>query len=1088
MNTYFKLIPLLQRDLNHSLIALLAFVSLLPTEASATTFYVDPVRGNDSNNGLSTSAPFLTINRALDGSASSAMPGDTVYLRGGIYRGADVSDNTPVANVTVKANGTDEQPITVAAYAGERPILKGSQIANGWTLVTGTEFTSNNFPTAGIGHIYKIEHWWCDANKKLRLNPAGFSYQCNPQQVFASNSETNDGVALTQISWPTSTNTTVESERFPKSGTAVPVGFYFGIEGSLSNMVAGSFYYVEVKNTGTNADVSTVYVWLPNGGDPNTNVMEISVSTFLINPFADANSHGGDYINWKNLAFRHSNKIAWGKGAGSINIGQGSILDNCDIQWLDEQAVAVGTDGLMQGCRISNIGRLGFTLGEGAVADSCYISGCNYRNFNMFWDCGGIKNTHGANGVTIENCEFTGNFGPSIWFDFVDDTNGPPNFVQHNYLHNNIPFNRLEWVNDAHTNTQIVRTMIQVVLEASRNVIVYNNLIVSNVTGSISLQGAQNCRIYNNIIMNMDSDWMGDGQHPWFNFGVLDSWGRPCQDNQIYNNIFLNNSNCFVVSVRLNSGLNAQDFNVCDYNLYYNSNPSNTLGFYYTSLLSLSAWQAFSGYDLHSIIRDPQLAGRPINMEFARSDFNSIIDGATRSYDATMQLGLDTRLGTTEDGITTINTSLTGLQTQVDSRLNLAGGTLSGTLQLPSGSASAPSLTFNGNPNTGIYNSQANEIGFATAGSAKWFINSAGTLWAEGGNGLWTSGTIMAGSGAAHVPSHTFSSDQTMGMYRADTNDLRFSVGREDQFKITTNTVEILHSARVVEAITNDNLTPRRALVAGANKDLQSSPVTTTELGYLSGVTSGIQAQLDSKLSSSAQSPSGSAQFAAGSVGAPSITFSGDTNTGIYHPQTGAIGLLGNLSVAGSQSVSGNALFSADVSMGGKLNVGNLGVQSSLNASNLTANRALVSDTGKNITNSSVTLAELDNVSGVTNNIQTQLNGKATETVVTAQTTNSTTTTLTTFPAAAGETVQVNASVLGTKSDGTQASAYVLSALFLKNGSIRQVGSTKAISIQEDVSSWNATLDTDGANIRVRVAGAAGTTIKWKVKYQIARQ
>lgn len=47
--------------------------------------------------------------------------------------------------------------------------------------------------------------------------------------------------------------------------------------------------------------------------------------------------------------------------------------------------------------------------------------------------------------------------------------------------------------------------------------------------------------------------------------------------------------------------------------------------------------------------------------------------------------------------------------------------------------------------------------------------------------------------------------------------------------------------------ITNDNLTVSRALVSDASGKVAVSPVTSTELGYLDGVTSNVQTQLDSK-------------------------------------------------------------------------------------------------------------------------------------------------------------------------------------------------------------------------------------------------
>src|SRR5262245_23614274 len=45
------------------------------------TIFVDPVAGNDANNGRETSSPFKTLLKA----GSYATNGDTIYVKGGIY-------------------------------------------------------------------------------------------------------------------------------------------------------------------------------------------------------------------------------------------------------------------------------------------------------------------------------------------------------------------------------------------------------------------------------------------------------------------------------------------------------------------------------------------------------------------------------------------------------------------------------------------------------------------------------------------------------------------------------------------------------------------------------------------------------------------------------------------------------------------------------------------------------------------------------------------------------------------------------------------------------------------------------------------
>ena len=82
--------------------------------------------------------------------------------------------------------------------------------------------------------------------------------------------------------------------------------------------------------------------------------------------------------------------------------------------------------------------------------------------------------------------------------------------------------------------------------------------------------------------------------------------------------------------------------------------------------------------------------------------------------------------------------------------------------------------------------------------------------------------------------------------------------------------------------ITEDNLTASRALISNSSGKVAVSNVTSTELGYLDGVTSNVQTQLNKKLEkapvTSVNSKTGAVKLAAGDVGAVSKT--GDTMTG----------------------------------------------------------------------------------------------------------------------------------------------------------------------------------------------------------------
>lgn len=144
---------------------------------------------------------------------------------------------------------------------------------------------------------------------------------------------------------------------------------------------------------------------------------------------------------------------------------------------------------------------------------------------------------------------------------------------------------------------------------------------------------------------------------------------------------------------------------------------------------------------------------------------------------------------------------------------------------------------------------------------------------------------------------------------RATTTEINYldGVTSNIQTQIDSKQDEISGGA---STIVSDNLTTNRALVSNANGKVAVSNVTSTELGYLDGVTSAIQTQLNGKQS----------------------------------------------------TISGAA--------------------TSIVSNNLTANRALVSNSSGKVAVSTITSTELGYLDGTKSNIQNQLNSKANENIV----------------------------------------------------------------------------------------------------------
>lgn len=95
--------------------------------ASATTYHVDSVNGNDSNSGTSPSAPWQTVAAV---NSHGFRPGDQVlFLRGRFWREA----------LNIKSSGAPGNPIVFGAYgSGLRPIISANDKITKWSNYSGS--------------------------------------------------------------------------------------------------------------------------------------------------------------------------------------------------------------------------------------------------------------------------------------------------------------------------------------------------------------------------------------------------------------------------------------------------------------------------------------------------------------------------------------------------------------------------------------------------------------------------------------------------------------------------------------------------------------------------------------------------------------------------------------------------------------------------------------------------------------------------------------------------------------------------------------------------------------------------------------
>lgn len=161
--------------------------------------------------------------------------------------------------------------------------------------------------------------------------------------------------------------------------------------------------------------------------------------------------------------------------------------------------------------------------------------------------------------------------------------------------------------------------------------------------------------------------------------------------------------------------------------------------------------------------------------------------------------------------------------------------------------------------------------------------------------------------------------------------------------------------------ITGTDLTASRALTSSATGKVEVSAVTSTELGYLDGVTSAIQTQIDGKeatitgaattiTSSDLTASRAVTSSATGKIEVSSVT---STELGYVSGVTSAI----QTQLDGKQATI-------------------TGAATTIDDTDLTASRALVSDGSGKVAVSDVTSTELGYLDGVTSAVQTQVDSK----------------------------------------------------------------------------------------------------------------
>jgi hypothetical protein len=198
------------------------------------------------------------------------------------------------------------------------------------------------------------------------------------------------------------------------------------------------------------------------------------------------------------------------------------------------------------------------------------------------------------------------------------------------------------------------------------------------------------------------------------------------------------------------------------------------------------------------------------------------------------------------------------------------------------GNLSSCALKFINDPNTGIISPGADQIALVTGGASRLSIDSSGSVTIPGN--LLVSGSLAGAltldDGSAAVPALRFTNDPDTGIYLSGTNELAISTGGTQ--RLTTTTTEVTSTLPIIHPL-GAAATPSLTFAGDTNTGIYSSGSDQVAIS-----TGGTQRLTTTTTEVTSTLP---VIHPLGAAATPSLTFAGDTNTGIYSPGADQVAL-----------------------------------------------------------------------------------------------------------------------------------------------------------------------------------------------------
>jgi hypothetical protein len=190
-------------------------------------------------------------------------------------------------------------------------------------------------------------------------------------------------------------------------------------------------------------------------------------------------------------------------------------------------------------------------------------------------------------------------------------------------------------------------------------------------------------------------------------------------------------------------------------------------------------------------------------------------------------------------------------------------------VKVPDGTSAAPSYTFNSDATTGMFLNAIGNVGLVAGGSNIVSVTSTDTT---------INNQIKGINGTVSTPTYSFNNDSTSGMYLKSSHDVRLTVNSTDTLIVNTNvetTVPVIAPEQSAAA-------PSYAFKGFSSTGMYHG---TSSINFAINGTDAFV------INNSSVTLPGTILIADGSAAAPSLAFTTDTNTGIYHPTADSLAI-----------------------------------------------------------------------------------------------------------------------------------------------------------------------------------------------------